>query len=273
MIPTRIEIIPSEGIVEKVTAAVPLSTTLTITCLPHHGIERTMRTAVQLSVLGYRVVPHLAARSLHNRAELTGIIRDCTVAGIGEVFAVGGDAPQAAGPYANGGELLRDIVEISGGQMAVGVAGYPEGHPGIGSPQLLESLLAKQELASSVVTQMCFSADRIRSYTAMLRREGVTLPVLAGIAGPVQRTRLITLATKIGVGTSLRFLSRKGPLARRLLSGEHYSPGTLINQLTAQPVIDGIHLYSFNCFEALPGSVAPLSTEFSATTSRGNIHV
>ena len=57
MIPTRIEIIPSEGIVEKVTAAVPLSTTLTITCLPHHGIERTMRTAVQLSVLGYRGHP------------------------------------------------------------------------------------------------------------------------------------------------------------------------------------------------------------------------
>jgi methylenetetrahydrofolate reductase (NADPH) len=86
----------------------------------------------------------------------------------------------------------------------------------------------------------------------MLRREGVTLPVLAGVAGAVQRTRLITLATKIGVGTSLRFLSRRGPLARRLLSGERYSPDTLITELTAQPVIDGIHLYSFNCFEALP---------------------
>ena len=64
MFPTRLEIIPSEGIVEKIQSAVPLTTTLTITCLPHHGIGRTMRTAVQLSLLGYTVVPHLAARSL-----------------------------------------------------------------------------------------------------------------------------------------------------------------------------------------------------------------
>ena len=43
MFPTRIEIIPSAGIVEQVQALVPLTTTLTVTCLPHHGIERTMR--------------------------------------------------------------------------------------------------------------------------------------------------------------------------------------------------------------------------------------
>src|SRR5207342_93390 len=99
MFPTRLEIIPSVGIVEKVTAAVPPGTTLAITCLPHHGIERTMRAAVQLSVLGYRVIPHLAARSLHSRAELTGIVRDCNGAGIGEVFVIGGDRKLPAGPY------------------------------------------------------------------------------------------------------------------------------------------------------------------------------
>jgi methylenetetrahydrofolate reductase (NADPH) len=252
MFHTRLEIMPSEGIVEKIQAAVPLTTTLTLTCLPHHGIGRTMRAAVQLSLLGYTVVPHLTARSLEDRSQLAGIIRDCGAAGISEVFAVGGDASRPAGPYANGGELLREIAEISGGQLAVGIAGYPEGHPGVGHLQLLESLLAKQELASSAVTQMCFSADRIHSYVAMLRREGVTLPVLAGVAGAVQRTRLIALATKIGVGTSLRFVSRTGPLARRLLSGERYSPGSLIDELTAQHVTDGIHLYSFNCFAPLP---------------------
>ena len=272
MFPIRLEIIPSEGIVKKIQSAVPLTTTLTITCLPHHGTGRTMRTAAQLSLLGYTVVPHIAARSLADSTQLARIIRECAGYGISEVFAVGGDAPQPAGPFVNGGELLREIAEISGGQMAVGVAGYPEGHPGIGPRQLLESLLAKQELASNVVTQMCFSADSIHSYTAMLRREGVMLPVLAGVAGSVQRTRLIALATKIGVGTSLRFLSGKRPLARRLLSGERYSPGTLINELTAQPVVDGIHLYSFNCFDELPGTVAASSTELSATTSQGNTH-
>ena len=34
--PMRIEIIPSEGIIEQVTAKLPLATTLTVTCLPAH---------------------------------------------------------------------------------------------------------------------------------------------------------------------------------------------------------------------------------------------
>jgi methylenetetrahydrofolate reductase (NADPH) len=37
MFPTRLEIITSEGIVENIRAAVPLTTTLTITCLPQPG--------------------------------------------------------------------------------------------------------------------------------------------------------------------------------------------------------------------------------------------
>ena len=183
MFPIRIEIIPSEGIVERVKALVPLTTTLTVTCLPHHGIERTMRAAVQLSVLGYNVIPHLAARSLHSRAELTGILRDCDVAGIGEVFVIGGDRKQPAGPYESALPVLEDIAQYSGGMMRAGVAGYPEGHPSVGPVDVLDALLAKQHLASHVVTQMCFSAPKILDYAALLRREGVQLPVWAGRGG------------------------------------------------------------------------------------------
>jgi methylenetetrahydrofolate reductase (NADPH) len=46
MFPTRIEIIPSAGIVDLVQELVPRTTTLTMTCLPHHGIERTVRASV-----------------------------------------------------------------------------------------------------------------------------------------------------------------------------------------------------------------------------------
>ena len=160
MFPIRIEIIPSGGIVERVTDPVPLTTTLTVTCLPHHGIERTMRAAVQLGVLGYTVIPHLAARSLHDRAELTGILRDCDAAGIREVFVIGGDRKQPAGPYESALPLLEDIAQYSGGSMRAGIAGYPEGHPSAGPVDLLDALLAKQHLASHVVTQMCFPPRR-----------------------------------------------------------------------------------------------------------------
>jgi methylenetetrahydrofolate reductase (NADPH) len=261
MFPVRIEIIPSEGIVEQVEALVPLTTTLTVTCLPHHGIERTMRTAVQLSVLGYQVIPHLAARSLHSRADLTGILRDCDVAGIGEVFVIGGDRKQPAGPYESALPVLEDIAQYSGGMMRAGVAGYPEGHPSVGPVDVLDSLLAKQHLASHVVTQMCFSVPKILDYTALLRREGVRLPVWAGVAGSVPRTRLVSLATQIGVGSSLKFLSRKGPLARKLLSGDRYSPEGLVSGLESQPgSVAGIHLYSFNSLDSVPGGPGQAAT-------------
>lgn len=259
MFPTRIEIIPAAGIVEQVQALVPLTTTLTMTCLPHHGIERTMRASVELSMLGYTVIPHLAARSISGRAELTRIMRDCDVAGIGEVFVIGGDRKQAAGPYESALPVLEDIAQYTGGRMRAGVAGYPEGHPSVAALDLLDALQDKQDLATHVVTQMCFDAGKILDYAALLRREGVDLPVWAGVAGSVPRTKLVALATQIGVGSSLKFLSRKGPLARKLLSGDRYSPHTLVAGLESQPGIAGIHLYSFNNLDAVPNDAAASS--------------
>ncbi len=247
MFPTRIEIIPSEGIVEKVQAAVPLSTTLTVTCLPHHGIVRTMEASVKLSLLGYNVIPHISARGLEHRSQLSGILRDCETAGITEVFAIGGDGAQAAGPYRSSLPLLADIAEDSGGSITAGIAGYPEGHPSVSGLDLLDALLAKQHLATHVVTQMCFSTPAILDYAALLRREGVELPVWAGIAGAVPRIKLLALATQIGVGASLKFLSNKGTLARKLLGVDKYSPDGLVSELMTHPDgISGIHLYSFN---------------------------
>lgn len=251
--PIRIEIIPSQGIVEQVQAFVPKTTTLSVTCLPHHGIERTMRTAVELGDLGYTVVPHLAARSIHSHAELTGIIRGCNAAGIGEVFVIGGDRKEPVGVYSSALPVLEDIAQYTGGMMRAGIAGYPEGHPSVSPVDLLDGLLAKQHLATHVATQMCFDAGKIHDYAALLRREGVRLPVWAGVAGSVPRAKLVALATQIGVGSSLKFLSRKGPLARKLLSGDRYSPDSLITGLEAQTGnIAGIHLYSFNSLASAP---------------------
>jgi methylenetetrahydrofolate reductase (NADPH) len=249
-LPSRLEIIPTDGIISKVQTHVPAGSTLTVTCLPHHGVKATMQVSVQLGQLGYTVIPHLAARSLESRAQLAGILGDCEAAGISEVFAVGGDAPHAAGPYSSSGRLLEDIADMTGGNLSVGVAGYPEGHPGHNELHMLDALLEKQHLAANVVTQMCFSAPRISWYADLLRREGVDLPIWAGVAGAVPRAKLIALATKIGVGPSLKFLNRKGPLARRLLTSGSYSSQSLISELSAaRPALAGIHLYSFNNLE------------------------
>lgn len=246
-LPSRVEIIPTAGIVEAVVAQLSVGTTVTVTCLPHHGIERTMAVSLELAGHGYNVVPHLAARSIGSREQLTTMLRDCRAAGITEVFAIGGDKAQAAGPYGSSEALIRDIAELGSGTFRIGVAGYPEGHPNISDQQLLDSLRVKAEVADSIVTQMCFSAEVIGTYAAMLRSEGIVVPVWAGVAGSVPRTKLISLATKIGVGSSLRFISGKGSLGLRLLGGARYNPDTLVAELTALPTPPaGVHFYSFN---------------------------
>lgn len=254
MLPTRLEIIPTSDIVPAAVAQLPASTTLTVTCLPHHGVERTMETAAALAGHGFNVIPHIAARSVASREQLARLLRCAGTSGITEVFAIGGDSAVPAGPYASSESLMLDIADLTGRAMKIGVAGYPEGHPSISGRQLLDSLRAKQELADHIVTQMCFSPSKIAGYIAGLRGEGVTLPVWAGVAGAVPRTKLVLLATKIGVGSSLRFISGKRTLGRSLLSGNRYQPGQLIADLEALPAPpEGIHLYSFNSLDSFSG--------------------
>ena len=46
------------------------------------------------------------------------------------------------------------------------------------------------------------------------------MPLLLGIPGPVERTKLLAMATKIGVGESTRFLAKhKGTFARLAAPG------------------------------------------------------
>ncbi|MDJ0317553.1 methylenetetrahydrofolate reductase [Arthrobacter antibioticus] len=248
----RVEIIPTHGIVEAVASQLRSGTTLTVTCLPHHGVERTMETASALADRGYNAVPHLAARSISSRQQLVGILKQCSAAGITEVFTIGGDKGRPDGPYASSGALMQEIEDISGHSLRMGVGGYPEGHPAMGTQQLADSLMAKHQLADYLVTQMCFSAGTIESYIAGLRQVGIELPVWAGVAGAIPRTKLVGLATKIGVGSSLRFLSGQGSLGRRLLGGSKYSPEPLMEQLAAvETPLAGIHLYSFNNFAGI----------------------
>lgn len=246
-LPVRLEIVPTEDILPAVATTVPEGAALSVTCLPRHGLEATAEASLRLAGLGYRVVPHLAARGIADRARLARALRSFEAAGITEVFAIGGDAAQPAGPYADALALMEDVAELSGGRLAIGVAGYPEGHPSLGAVDLLDALLKKQHLASSVVTQMCFSATAIGDYVSLLRTEGVELPVWAGVTGPVARARLIALATRIGVGPSLKFLTRKGPLARRILRADAYSSESLVRDISAPPVgLAGVHLFTFN---------------------------
>jgi methylenetetrahydrofolate reductase (NADPH) len=202
----RFELLPLRGI-EAELAALPVGTTVSITCSPRHGIDHTLELSERLAVLGYRVVPHLAARMVRDRGHLERIVERLAAAGIDEVFVIGGDAPSPVGIYRDAGELLEALSELPHAVVRIGIGGYPEGHAFISEAKLLDALSAKQPRADYITTQICFDAAALVAWIRTIRKIGIVLPVIVGLPGVVDRRRLATIALGVGVGPSLRYLS------------------------------------------------------------------
>jgi methylenetetrahydrofolate reductase (NADPH) len=246
----RVEIIPSAGLAARVVSAFPRSTTLTVTCLPKDGIRRTIDATIELSDLGYDVVPHLAARQIGGEKELRRHLVRLDEAGVNALFVIGGDGKSTDDTFGSGGELLRSIRELTGERFTAGVAGYPDGHPAMSIDRALEVLAEKQELADCVVTQMCFNTATLVAYLSRLQTVGITLPVWFGVPGTVRMSRLLAIAARIGVGPSLSFARKSHNL--RLITGNfdsnQFRDHLLDSASEAGLPFAGFHLYSFNDF-------------------------
>ena len=64
-------------------------------------------------------------------------------------------------------------------------------------------------------------------------RAASTMPLLLGIPGPVERTKLLGMATKIGVGESTRFLAKNKGLFARLAAPGGFTGETLPGEVRA----------------------------------------
>ncbi len=211
-------------------------------------MDATVELAVELSGADLSVVPHLAARLVRDRRHLEELAQQLVDAGITEIFAIGGDGPPQ-GVFSEALELIQALERI-GHRFSIGIAGYPEGHPVVSDDRLAAALAAKEPHASYLVTQMCFDPSAIGAWIETIRARGIELPVLIGLPGVVAMTRLIPVAARIGVGASIRFLTRHRGLWRKLFASE-YTPTDLLVELS--PVLGapttgvvGLHLYTFN---------------------------
>jgi methylenetetrahydrofolate reductase (NADPH) len=167
-----------------------------------------------------------------------------------DLFLIGGDATPPEGPWSSAGELLPLIAEHPHRPSEIGIAGYPEGHPLIDSETLADVLRQKSELAGYVTTQMCFDPEALLGWIRETRRQGVTLPVLVGVPGVVDRRRLLEMSMRIGVGPSLSFLRKQRGL-RNLLGKSSVTPEKVYDAIAphlddAELNIAGFHYYTFN---------------------------
>jgi methylenetetrahydrofolate reductase (NADPH) len=251
------ELIPLKNALDQA-AALPPGATIAVTASPARGIEATVSLCIALEADGFRAVPHLAARSIQDRAHLRELLRRLRDGGIDRAFVVGGDE-EHPGDYADGLSLLLAIADLGDGPREIGIACYPQGHAAIPDHVLLRALRDKAPFARYMTTQLCFDSPAIARFIAARRGEGITLPVKIGIPGVAEIPKLMSISARIGVRDTGRFLMKNSRFVGQLLtSGGIYRPTGLLEKLApliAEPgagVVD-LHVYTFNQVPATEG--------------------
>ncbi|MBF4768808.1 methylenetetrahydrofolate reductase [Nocardioides agariphilus] len=250
----RYEVLPTGTIEDKVLEHVPVEVTVTVTASPSKGLEPTLDLTERLTGHGYTAVPHLAARMVRDRAELAEIVDRLTGKGITKIFVPGGDA-DPPGAYPDALSLLEDLKDMGNPFAHVGITGYPESHPTIDDDLTIQSMWDKRRHATHVVSNLTFDAQVLANWVKRMRKRGITMPVLLGIPGPVDRAKLLSMAGKIGVGESTRFLAKNKGTFARLAAPGGFTGEKFLRKCAAElgdPAmgVEGTHVFTFNQVEA-----------------------
>ena len=248
---SRFEVIPTDSIEEAVLSWVPREVTLTVTASPTKGLEATISLAERLRQHGYSVVPHVSARLVVDNGHLEEIVARLTACGIDDIFVPAGDADPPAGRFDSALSLLVQLETLGRPFARTGITGYPQSHPNIDDDVTVQSMWDKRQYATYIVSNLCFDPSAVKHWLQRIRARGVTLPLYFGLAGPVERTKLLNMATKIGVGESARFVTGHAEWFLRMGAPGGYNPSRLLGRTgvaLADPVsnVEGLHLFTFN---------------------------
>jgi methylenetetrahydrofolate reductase (NADPH) len=145
----------------------------------------------------------------HTREELEAILDTYIAEGVFHVMALRGDpreGPSAEWTPTDGGlNYALELVELARtrGDFRIGVAAFPEGHPGAESLDLdADRLVAKANAgAEFAVTQMFFRAEDYFGLVERVRARGVDIPILPGIM-PILNLNAIRRQGEL-IGTSV----------------------------------------------------------------------
>ena len=149
----------------------------------------TLAAGKELVALGYGVIGHLTCVG-HSKGELDELVDSYVDAGFAGLLALRGDPPKGETgfkPHPDGLLHAEDLVRLAraraGGRLAIGVAGFPEGHPDSSDATADLRFFAQKVRAGAdfVTTQLFFDNADYLSYVARARAAGVEAPILPGI--------------------------------------------------------------------------------------------
>jgi methylenetetrahydrofolate reductase (NADPH) len=159
--------------------------------------ERTHELVLKLKERGrLDPVPHLTT-VCHKRCEVAEILERYAAAGVSNIMALRGDPPatlpdydRSADDFAFAADLVKFIRQFNRHSshadprgFGIGVAGFPEGHPGTANTlRQMDHLKAKVEAgADYVCTQMFFDNHVFYDWRERCELAGIKVPLVAGI--------------------------------------------------------------------------------------------
>ena len=221
-----------------------------ISAVPHRPAEESVTTAIRLRAAGLEPVPHVAVRNFASVDALDDFLARLNgEAEVRRVLVIAGDRADC-GPFRCAADAIDSGLFRRRGIRALGIAGYPEGHPKIGHDELFKALAGKiaateaTGLAVEIVTQFCFDARAILDYVARLRAFGFEQPLRIGLVGPTSLAALLRYSGRCGVRASAQALAHRSGLLRQMFALT--VPDDLVRALAeAAPSRVNAHFFSF----------------------------
>ncbi len=191
-----------------------------------------------------------------SRAELRAVIGSYAAVGVRNLLALRGDPPGGPGspwePHPEGLHNADELVALarSLGDLCVGVAAFPDGHPE--SPDREEDALALVRKADAgaefAITQFFFDIAEYRDLVRRVRRHGCSIPVIPGILPITDVSQLVRFAELSGTPIPHEVIQRLEPVkddpeAVRTIGVDM---ATELCQRLLDEGAPGLHLYTLN---------------------------
>ncbi len=209
-------------------------------------------------------IPHLTC-VCHQEDEIKQILERYAAAGVGNILALGGDLPFDKPDYDRSQDAFRhaaglvDFIKKFGEQgnhpdkrgFGIGVAGFPEGHPGTPN-RLLEMDYLKAKIdagADYICTQLFFDNHDFFDFCERCELAGINVPIIAGIM-PVSTVAGMKRMAELSAGSRfpaplMRAIQRvqDDPEAVKQV-GLHWATKQCMDLLDND--VRGIHFYTLN---------------------------
>jgi methylenetetrahydrofolate reductase (NADPH) len=210
-------------------------------------------------------VSHLTS-VCHTREELEAILDRYAASGIENVLALGGDPPRNMADYDRSKDAFRyasELVQFIRSRnnvpgprgFGVGVAGFPEGHPG--TPNRLKEMdylkMKVDEGADYICTQLFFDNRDLYDFRERCDLAGIRVPIVAGIMPITSKGGMVRMA-ELALGARfpaklLRAVARCGDDDAAVARvGVHWATEQCLDLL--QNNVRGIHFYTLNRSDA-----------------------